>query len=204
MEDKGKNNRLIILDDDGNETDCRYIKNLKIYFEGDNNEIRFYKNTNIITKLIIRCKSNVFISVGKVIYIDKLEFPFFIKDNSVFILGDGVIVNDIKVYFTDESGLKVKIGDDSMFLDDIIIRPSDAHAILNYETKQPINYPQNIKIGNHCWIGKGARILKGADIPDNSVVGMESVYTRGSNPSDTTVLNWGYLSDLLRAWLKPA
>ncbi len=192
ISDKGKNNRLIILDDDGNETDSKYIKNLKIYFEGDNSEFRFYQSTYFDSEVIICCKSNVCISMGKNLYAGSFLFPICVNDNVNLIIGDNVLLGETSIYLCDEPGLKVEIGDDCMFSSDIIIRPSDGHAILNYETKQPINYPQNIKIGNRCWIGKGVRILKGADIPDNSVVGMGSIYTRGSNPSDTTVLNgWG-------------
>lgn len=37
---------------------------------------------------------------------------------------------------------------------------------------------KNIKIGNNVWIGAGAIILGGADIPDNSVIGAGSIVTK--------------------------
>ena len=202
LEDKGKNNRLIILDDGGNETDLKGIENLEIYFEGDNNVIRFYKSSKIFSKLVIRCKSNVFISVGQNCKIYDLNLGGDVSDNVNLTIGDGTTLLGVIIFLCDEPGGKVEIGRDCMFSSYIVIRYSDGHAILDYKTKNPINFPKNVKIGNHCWIGWRANILKGANIPDNSVVGMGSIYTTSSNPDVDCVSGGGYLSALLRIWLK--
>ena len=183
LADKGVNNRLIILDDEGNETDLKWIENLKIYFEGNNSEIRIYQSAWFQQELVIQCKSEVFVSIGKSCCIGNLSFPGGINDNNCLIIDDNTWICGAMIVLCDEPGRKVEIGKDCMFSNQIMIRYSDGHAILDYETKKIANFPKNIKIGNHCWLGWGVKVLKGANIPDNSVVGIDSVYTSGSNPA---------------------
>ena len=191
VSDKGKNNWLIILDDDGNETDSKYIKNFEVIFEGDNNEIKMYQSYLLGAKLRFVCKNDVKISIGKSPYWNFIKLEYFINDKSQLIIGNNCSFCGTEFVLHDEPGLCIEIGDDCMFSDDILLRPSDGHTLLDANTNEVLNYPSNIKVGNHCWIGKGVKILKGAIIPDNSVVGMGSIYTKGSNPSGTTVLDGG-------------
>lgn len=190
LKDNGKNNRLIILDDEGNETNSQYIKNLEVIFDGDNNEIKLYQDLNLHTLLRIRCKSGVCISIGKSVNAG-LEIPVWLSDNSKLKIGDYCYFVGVKLLMHDESGLTVNIGNDCLFSHDVMIRPSDGHTLLDMETKKILNLPQSIEIGNHCWICHAVKILKGAIIPDNSVVGMSSIYTKGSNPSAATVFDCG-------------
>jgi len=86
---------------------------------------------------------------------------------------------------------------------------SDTHAIIN--GRQLLNRGFEVNIGKHVWIGMGAIILKNTKIPDNSIVGANSVVsgrfdTPGSifagNPAKVikTRVNW----DRMRPtqWLK--
>ena len=76
------------------------------------------------------------------------------------------------VYYT------VTIGNDCMFAADITIRNDDGHAISDKDTKELINKPKDVKIGNHVWIGVNAVITKGVTIGDNSVVAAGAVITK--------------------------
>ena len=51
-----------------------------------------------------------------------------------------------------------------------IIRASDGHTLIDKNTGIPINPPKNIIIGNNVWIASRCTILKGAVIPDGSMV----------------------------------
>ena len=53
-------------------------------------------------------------------------------------------------------------------------------------------------IGEHCWIGGGVKFLKGSYVPKNSVIGMNSVYTKASNLSAATLSGGRYLSGSLQ------
>ncbi|MBK8805549.1 MAG: hypothetical protein IPO21_02405 [Bacteroidales bacterium] len=70
------------------------------------------------------------------------------------------------------------IGRDCLFSWDIKIRTSDGHSIIDLETNRAFNTPKDVKIGNHCWICEGVNIMKGSEIPDNSVVGAFALVTK--------------------------
>lgn len=61
---------------------------------------------------------------------------------------------------------------------DVIIRTSDGHSIIDPITKLPINEPQDVIIGNNVWIGARSMILKGAKIPNGSIVGAQSLVNK--------------------------
>ena len=48
---------------------------------------------------------------------------------------------------------EIRIGNDCMFSEQIFITISDMHTIFDNDTKEVINKPQNIYIGNHVWLG---------------------------------------------------
>ena len=78
-----------------------------------------------------------------------------------------------------EKGSLIEIGNDCMFSSDILIYASDIHAILDLGTGKVINRNRPIVIDNHVWVGRNVNILKGVYLPENTVVGMGSVVTRG-------------------------
>lgn len=76
------------------------------------------------------------------------------------------------------------IGDDCMFSNDVEIRNGDSHPILDQETGKRTNNAALVTIGDHVWITAHVRILKGAIIPDGSIIGNSSVVSakfKGSN-----------------------
>ena len=70
-------------------------------------------------------------------------------------------------------GTTITIGDESMISYGCNIRSSDGHAI--YSSKTRINNADNIKIGEHVWIGANTTILKGVTINNNSVLGANTL-----------------------------
>lgn len=69
------------------------------------------------------------------------------------------------------------IGNDCMFSGGVEIWNSDTHLITNLDGKC-INPSKPIYIGNHVWLGKGVKGLKGVTIGNNSVIGMGSILTK--------------------------
>ncbi len=68
---------------------------------------------------------------------------------------------------------KIIIGEDVAISHNVTIMDSDAHEILgnNHAKTLPV------RIGNHVWIGSGAKILKGVTIGDGAVIGAGAVVT---------------------------
>lgn len=64
---------------------------------------------------------------------------------------------------------RIEIGADSIIAWDVFISDSDWHALDGEVRRSPV------RIGEHVWIAHGCSILRGAVIPDGSVVGAKSL-----------------------------
>ncbi|HIP26157.1 MAG TPA: hypothetical protein EYG80_00690 [Flavobacteriaceae bacterium] len=161
---KGKNNTIII------EESKHELTNLNVEFRGDNNKIIILSTNKKINNLDISS-----IRGGNTeVYIDKN-------------FGCGGV--DIKM---NDGYEKVFIGEDCLFAWGIKIRTSDGHAIINRESGLAINFPKNIHIGSHVWVGEDVRLLKGAYIPNNCVVGGFSVVIHKFSEENTFSIIAGY------------
>lgn len=169
---EGSNNKVII----GN--NCVISSNNKqcIRIIGDNNRIIIGNDSTINLSLFTIRGNNCVIKLGSNFSCVYTEFFIgdnncniaFGKDNSVH-GRNGKIVN-IELY----EETSVKVGNDCMFSNEIEIRPSDAHSIvdLNYNR---MNKAENIVIGNHVWICMRTMLLKGTQIGSNSVIGAGTI-----------------------------
>ena len=73
---------------------------------------------------------------------------------------------------------KISFGDDCLISWECLIMDGDFHKIYSHEETKPINQDQGITIGNHVWIGSRCTVLKGAAIPDYSVLASCSLVTK--------------------------
>lgn len=81
----------------------------------------------------------------------------------------------------------IKFGDDIQLSWNDLIMDSDSHPIYG-ENGNRINENQEIVIGNKIWVGCDSKILKGAFIPDNCVVGANSLVTSRKLMANTLVV----------------
>ena len=72
---------------------------------------------------------------------------------------------------------RITIGDNCLLSWDILFMDGDGHEITD-KTGRILNQSKPIVIGNHVWIGCRCTILKGAIIPDNSIIGACSLVTK--------------------------
>lgn len=86
-----------------------------------------------------------------------------------------------------EPGSTIRVGDDCMFAYDIEIRSGDSHPIISVDTGERLNPAQDVSIGDHVWVGVGAKILKGASVAACSVVATGAIVTLGS-PEEGVIL----------------
>ena len=74
-------------------------------------------------------------------------------------------------------GCKMVIGDNCLISSFVQIRTGDSHSIFDLEGKR-INYGENVRIGDHCWIGQGAKILKGVKLDEDIIVSTGAIVTK--------------------------
>ena len=82
---------------------------------------------------------------------------------------------------------RVAIGRECIVADRVMLIDFD-HGVV--EVERPIRlqgiYKRDVEVGNNCWIGYGACILRGVTVGDNCIVGSNSVVTKDV-PDDTVV-----------------
>ena len=74
---------------------------------------------------------------------------------------------------------RVAVGRECVIADRVMLIDFD-HGVV--EVERPVRlqgiYKRNVQVGNNCWLGYGACILRGVTIGDNSVVGTSAVVTK--------------------------
>ena len=126
---------------------------------------------------------NTSVHIGGIKVKDRLKIKM-MGHQGMLSIGEGTSVVTAKIIVNTEG--HVKIGKDCMLADDISVMQSDQHLIFDKSTHERINYPRNIVIGNHVWIGRESQILGGAEIGDGSVCGARTV-TSGKFPSNVII-----------------
>ncbi len=99
-------------------------------------------------------------------------------NNTDLEIGKNNSIEDVIISLKNASKTKLTIGSNCMLSYGIFLRTSDGHAIYDTGTRQMLNKPADIVIGNHVWISADSKILKGVTVPDNCIIGTNSVVTK--------------------------
>ncbi len=137
----------------------------KIHLHGNGAKIRIGKSVNLILGLFVHtcCGNN-----------QKLE------------IGDNFSTHGTSV-FLNEGNTSLTIGTNGMFSSGVTIWPTDGHTILDQETKQVLNFPKPVIIGDNVWMGQGSRVQKNAHIPSNTIIGAGSVVAKEFIDENTVI-----------------
>lgn len=186
--EKRDNNKITITDS--------HISHFSIKIKGRNNNIFIKDNAKVAFHGITIIGDN-----NQVIY-DGCNAII-----SVLIRGNACSVSIGKKSLLDEStkivcmGYKnsIEIGKECMFAEDVELWASDTHPITDLNNNI-INPSKPIKIGNHVWLCKGVRVMKGVEIGHNTILGLGSIVTKNipsnaiaaGNPAKVTKteVNW--------------
>ena len=115
------------------------------------------------------------------------------SQNSAITIGDGsTFESNLELHAN--SGKKLTIGKDCMFSHNVDVWAGDGHTIFDVVSGKNTNsdynnlpaYKNEIVLGDHVWVSKGAFILAGTHIGQGSVVGAQSV-VKGSFPNNCVV-----------------
>ena len=176
------NNNIVEIDN------SRFINdNLTIEIYGNNNKVYIGENFKI--------SKGVFINIG----CPNLNYT----DNTIVSIGNDCHFVETYMMLL-ESGSKLNIDNNCMFSEQIHIRLSDTHSILDMDNNL-LNYGGNVIIGKGVWIGREVRILKNVSIGNNSIVGCSSIVTKHFDESNVIIagnpakivkrnINWSGLS----------
>lgn len=187
----GQNNKIIIIEENGSERQLlpnEKIDGLNIRINADNSLVRIQKPTKFRDCTLLIENDNCTYDIKSTIYeiggtIFHLSAPCCkIQIGHNLSTGCGTQING----FSSEN-VTVSIGNDCMISFGVIIRPDDGHTIFSPESKQILNYGKDIKIGNHVWLGEQVIILKGAVIPDNTIVGAKSLVNKQFQPGGASI-----------------
>lgn len=155
----------INIDGRGNEVRLSHIKCLspatKIFITiyGDRNRIECHDSVSVAQELSI--------SLGQ-------NHPYFGKCCESSFSMDGKSSIENLRYITYNSHAFCKIGAGCM-LSVATIYNTDAHPIFDLRSRELINRVRGVEIGEHCWIGMNATILKNVSIPKGCIVGYGSI-----------------------------
>ncbi len=178
IEINGNNNTIILK---GNE----FIGKCLIKIEGNNNKVTLKKTKFTNCSFSIKSSDNI-VDIKENCNLCDLHASFCCGDKQILNIGYETTChyNDI---FLHEECASLSIGNDCMLSGCIIIWTTDGHAIMDKTTKQILNKPSKVVIGNHVWIGFGAYLCKNAKISNNSIVGARSVVTKNFNEENIII-----------------
>ena len=98
-----------------------------------------------------------------------------IGDNSAIVISKNCIIGD-NCYLSAKDGCKLSIKDGCMLSRNIKLMTSDGHPI--YQNEIMINKAKDITIKNNVWLADNVTILKGVEVGDGSIVGINSTLTK--------------------------
>ena len=161
------------------------VKNVKVKNTGSNNTVVIGSNCKLTNSEILFYGSNNHITIGDKTNLNGVVFWMGENGNRISIGKDTTIEDNTELAACESS--EIIIGSDCMFSHSILVRTTDSHSIINVDGER-LNKAASIKIGNHVWVGLQSLILKGADIPDNCVIGARSVVSKSNDFESQSVI----------------
>lgn len=158
---------------------------LHIGIVGKNNTIKIARGVNISGRFTINgYMDDSVIEIGENFSCGDVHFQLgqnhknFGKIKNVNIKIDSNLSWEQGSLVTYNSNSCVDIGTDCMFAGNVTLFNTDAHPIFDAETNEMINKVKGMNVGNHVWLCMNSTVLKNSFVPDNSVVGWGSVYSK--------------------------
>lgn len=171
-----RNNKVVLIKQNGQKIYNPKIKNLNIKFLGNNNSIEIIEPFSVERNFSIVLGNNNKVKFEEFCEVSKMTLEF--GNNNQFLSGSHNWFCNVNLWNKFLNDTCITIGDDCMVSYGVEIKATDAHTVYDLETREVLNPPKDIKIGNHVWISRGCFIMKGAKIPDNCIVGANSLVNK--------------------------
>jgi acetyltransferase-like isoleucine patch superfamily enzyme len=141
-------------------------------FHGTNNNIIIGENSGFHGSIHFMGDDNLIVLAG---HNGRLALEATLYDGNSLVCGRGTFAWGVRIWV--QGGTVCTLGDDCLLSEDISIRTTDHHSMIDLGSGKQINAPRDVTIGKHVWIGPGCTINKGAEIGDGSIIAPQSVVT---------------------------
>lgn len=151
----------------------RYILRRRVRVDGERNKVFFGKDVETDLSISIRGNGNEVLIGART----RIKGIIDIRgDHHTVTIGeDG---NLRGVIITCREGCGVRIGNDMLASDQVRIRTSDSHSIIDLSTGERTNHANPVTIGDHVWIARGVTVSKGVSLPNDCIVAAQSFVSR--------------------------
>ncbi|MDO6739089.1 hypothetical protein [Wenyingzhuangia sp. 2_MG-2023] len=153
-----------------------FLKKTKFNIKGHNNTVIIGEKARLTNCEIVIIGNNCKIEIGTGSTIISNTVLWCQDDNSTINIGNDFTMEGGHIASTE--GELIRIGNDCMFSGEIEIRNGDSHSMVDNLTKQRLNHAKPVFIGNHVWLTANVKVLKGASIPSNSIIGNSSIVSK--------------------------
>ncbi|MFW7266463.1 acyltransferase [Gluconacetobacter sp. Hr-1-5] len=149
---------------------------LNIYFSGENNSVTLIGN-NLPQGSISFIGNNSNVVINRE---NDVNLRVFLYENSNLHIEKCFSI--FGLFASIYAGTTLRIRENCLIADNVKIWTFDHHAVIDLKTMKQRNFPQDVDIGPHVWIGESVQILKGTRIKAGSIISAGAV-VRGLIPS---------------------
>jgi hypothetical protein len=149
----------------------------RFHFNGENNTIILDRDCAYHGSMTFEADDNLALLLGGQ---GQLSLDATLYAGDTLVCGRGVTMWGVRIWV--QGGTVCTISDGCLFSENISIRTTDHHSVIDLKTWEQVNRPADVTIGRHVWIGPNCRISKGVEIGDGAILAADSVLT-ASMPS---------------------
>ena len=147
----------------------------RIQIIGNNNKLILERGSMLLNSLVRISGDNNVVCLKSNSYVSGAEL--WVEDNNCELsVGERTFVGHHSHLACTEDASKLIIGADGMISSYVQIRTGDSHSILDIDGNR-INQARSVIIGNHCWLGEGAKVLKGVTLEGDDIVSTGAIVT---------------------------
>lgn len=183
------NNTLAIVHADGTTTPVDEIEGLTVIFQGRNSTVEIGEGS-VFSRCRFTVGSNAQVKIGTTHPRGLIGVVVNLTGNGegrTLTIGAGTSIEGCRFSMAGDGPRVIAVGENCMFSTGVSFRPSDGHAIFDLETGRVLNQAKPITLGNHVWVGANVTFLKGSRVPDNTIIGTQSLVTRQFDDENTAV-----------------